>query len=329
MSAMQLGIGFPGGLPLRDAVDVVVEAERMGYTECWTSEVAGHDAFTPLAAVAARTTTIGLGTAVVPAATRPPAVLAMTAATLQELSGGRFRLGLGSSTPAIVSRWMGLPFPPPLERMRETVSTVRAMTDGEKVVIHGKTLSVDGFRLDMPPQPMSVYVGALGPRMTRLAGEISDGLVLTMSSPRFIPQMLADFNAGAERAGRNHGGLNVVLSVPVVCDEPDAVDLVRDSVAAYGVLDLYNRYLARQGFEQEAANLRDAFARRSRADARTAVTARMTSELSVTGDVVACRKQLSVYEMAGVKTLLLSPLTRVAEPKRRMARLLDILQGFV
>ena len=106
---MRLGIALPDGLPLRNAVDICVEAERLGYSDVWSYEVAGNDAFTPLAAIAARTERLRLGTAVVPASTRPPALLAMTAAALQSLSGGRFCLGIGTSTTTIVNRWMGLP----------------------------------------------------------------------------------------------------------------------------------------------------------------------------------------------------------------------------
>ncbi|HEY6875339.1 MAG TPA: LLM class flavin-dependent oxidoreductase, partial [Candidatus Dormibacteraeota bacterium] len=188
---MRTGIALPDGMPLTEAVDICVEAERLGYTDVWSYEVDGYDAFTPLAAIAPRTERVRLGTAVVPASTRPPALLAMTAASLQNLSNGRFCLGLGTSTPTIVNRWMGIAFPPGLAHMRATVGAIRAIAAGEKV---------NGFRLEHGPVPLPIYVGALGPRMMELAAEIAEGLILASMTP--------------EHVVRNHT-LDVVLTVPV------------------------------------------------------------------------------------------------------------------
>ena len=297
---MRLGIALPGG-PLPDAVDICVEAERLGYTDVWSYEVGGYDAFTPLAAIAARTSRIRLGTAVVPASTRPPALLAMTSAAMQAVSNGRFCLGVGLSTATIVNRWMGLPFSPGLAALRETVEAIRAITAGEKV---------SGFRLEHGASPVPIYVGALGPRMVELAGEIADGVIMSMVTPDHVRAM----------CGLLHrADFDVVLSVPVALDDPEAMASVRESMAAYGVIDVYNRHLARQGFEVEAGRLREAWERRSWQDSVAAVTYEMLSATSISGDQAECREQIENFEAAGVKTLLLTPVTNTAETLRRLA----------
>lgn len=286
---MRTGIALPDGMPLTEAVDICVEAERLGYTDVWSYEVDGYDAFTPLAAIAARTERVRLGTAVVPASTRPPALLAMTAASLQNLSNGRFCLGLGTSTPTIVNRWMGIAFPPGLAHMRATVEAIRAIAAGEKV---------NGFRLEHGPVQLPIYVGALGPRMMELAAEIAEGLILASMTP--------------EHVVRNHT-LDVVLTVPVALDAPEALGKVRESLAAYGVIDVYNRHFIRQGFEDEARDLSAAWERRSWRDAVAAVSDRMVDAMCVSGDVEECRAGLERYRDAGVTTLLISPVTKIRE----------------
>ena len=299
---MRLGIALPGG-SLPDAVDISVEAERLGYSDVWSYEVGGYDAFTPLAAIAARTSRIRLGTALVPASTRPPALLAMTSAAMQAVSGGRFCLGVGTSTATIVNRWMGLPFSPDLAVLRQTVEALRAITAGEKV---------SGFRLEHGPSPVPIYVGALGPRMVELAGEIGDGLILSMVTPDHVRAMCG-------LLGRDRADFDVVLSVPVALDDPDAVASIRESMAAYGAIDVYNRHLVRQGFEVEAGRLREAWERRSWQDSVGAVSYEMVSAMSISGDLAECREQIQNFEAAGVNTLLLTPMTRVAETLRRLA----------
>ena len=294
---MRLGIALPDGLPLNDAVEICVEAERLGYSDVWSYEMAGNDAFTPLAAIAVRTERLRLGTAVVPASTRPPALLAMTSAALQGLSNGRFCLGLGTSTTTIVNRWMGLPTRIGIDHMRSTIQALRAIGAGEKV---------NGFRLEGGAAPVPIYVGALGLRMVELAGQMADGLILTTVTPAHVRVMV-------DRLGRSD--LDVVLTVPVVLDEPEALESVRESFAAYGVIDVYNRHLVRQGFDEEARKLREAWERRSWEDSVAAVSDRMLQSLAVCGDLTECREQIAGYQEAGVKTLLLGPVT--ASHRRR------------
>ena len=163
---------------------------------------------------------------------------------------------------------------------------------------------------------MPIYVGALGLRMVELAGEMADGLILTTLTPSHVRVML-------DHLGR--ADLDVVLTVPVVLDEPEAREVVRESLAAYGVIDVYNRHLVRQGFEEEARMLHEAWERRSWKEAVGAVSDRMVDSLSISGDLAKCREQIAGYREAGVKTLLLAPVTRVTEPKARRERIVGDL----
>jgi len=146
------------------SVQIGAMAEALGYTDVFSSEVGSADAFSPLAALAGKTEHVRLGTALVPVFTRPPALLAMTAASLQALSGGRFVLGSGASTRDIVERWMGLGFDRPVERVRDYVDALRRILAGDKVSFQGGTVQVHGFRRQAEPvPPVPIHVGALGP----------------------------------------------------------------------------------------------------------------------------------------------------------------------
>jgi len=163
-----LSLELPG-LPLAQHGPVLRTAEAAGYTDGWPGEVSGHDGFTPVAAAAVHTERMRLGTGVVNVFTRGPAVLAQHAAALQHLSGGRFCLGIGSSSDRIVERWNGIPFQKPLTRVRETIEFLRAALAGERA-------GPGGFRLEQPPtEPVPIYVAALRERMLQPAGELGDG----------------------------------------------------------------------------------------------------------------------------------------------------------
>ena len=170
-------------------VDLVRAAERCGYVDAWSFESYATEAFAPLAAAAMLAPNMRLGTAIVPVFTRPPGLIAMSAATVQQLSGGRLILGLGTSTPVIVQQWMGVPFEHPLTRVRETVAAIRSAFGREKVTLKGKTVQVNGFRMNVTlDKPPPIYLGAQGVKMLRLVGEIADGLSPISSRRRPCPR---------------------------------------------------------------------------------------------------------------------------------------------
>ena len=183
--------------------DLVRTAERCGYVDAWSFESYATEAFAPLAAAAMLAPKMRLGTAIVPVFTRPPGLIAMSAATVQQLSGGRLILGLGTSSRVIVQQWMGVPFEHPVTRVRETVAAIRSAFKGEKVTLKGKTVQVSGFRmnvtLDTPPP---IYLGAQGAKMLRLVGDIADGLITNFITPATLPAMIAHVREGQRAAAR-------------------------------------------------------------------------------------------------------------------------------
>src|SRR5437870_636125 len=178
---------------IRGAVDLCARAEDLGYTDVWSAEVGAVDAFSPLAAIAVRTERVRLGTALVPVFTRPPALTAMSAAGIQQLSGGRFVLGIGTSSPAIVGQWMGLDFDGRVKRIEEYVEVLREALAGKKVTFRGETVRAENFRLQVDPgAPVPIFVGALGPQMCRLAGRVADGVLFYFFTPDGVRRALQD-----------------------------------------------------------------------------------------------------------------------------------------
>lgn len=326
---MRLGLSVPlSGLDLPGAVELAVQAEALGYHEVWSSEIGRSDGFSILAAVAARTKTVELGVAVVPVQTRPPALLAMSAAAVNGLSGGRFSLGLGASTVRVVEQWMGLEHDPSLVRMRETVSAVRSALLGERVSVHGDRVQIRGFRLQEPePVPVPILLGALGPRMRRLAGEIANGIVLSHVARGAVAGMLDEFHDGLRTSGRDLQEVSVVHRVGVLlgprCAQDDAV--LRAEVAAYGGQPAYRRSFAAQGFVAEAEALARAWAQRDAVAARQAVSDEMLEQLFLRGDETYCRSAIAEYAEAGVTTLVLIPIALDEDAEQRRVRRADVL----
>ncbi|HEX2294116.1 MAG TPA: LLM class F420-dependent oxidoreductase [Actinomycetota bacterium] len=315
MQRLGLTIGFEG-TGLRDAVELARHAEELGYTDLWTAEVGGADALTPLAALAVTTSSARLGTGIVPVFTRPPALLAMSAAALGDLSGGRFVLGLGTSSNVIVERWMGERFARPLTRLREYVEVVRACLTGDKVEFHGLTTRVDGFRLQHAPADVPIHVAALGPAACALAGEVGDGIVFFLKTPDGVREGLSWANAQR----RDRGPLDVVIRLPFLVDhEPEVLSVAaRRLLLSYAPVDVYARSLAAQGFGVEIAAIREAWNAGDRRRAVELVPDHMIDALFVTGvDRAAAR--LDELRAAGVTTPVLLPMS-FADPAERAGR---------
>ncbi|MDT7547003.1 MAG: hypothetical protein QOE99_3113, partial [Actinomycetota bacterium] len=167
-------------LPVRGFVDVAARAEAAGYDRLWAAEAGNNDAFGLLTAVALGTSTVGLATGVVPIYTRTPSLMAQSAGTLQDVSGGRFTLGVGVSSKMIVERWNGVPYDKPLGRIKEYVEVVRELLDGKRVDRDGTYYDVHGYFLMMnnPQPPPPIILGALNEQMLRAGGEVADGVCL-------------------------------------------------------------------------------------------------------------------------------------------------------
>ncbi len=309
----RLAITLPS--PFHDARQCVELAQRAeqdwGYEAIWMAETSGPDSFSLAGAMAVSTSTIEIGTAIVPVYNRTPAVLAMSAGTLAQLSGGRFILGLGASSHAIMGDWNGVDFRAPLGHVRESVAIVRQALAGEKTDFEGKHFRSHGLRVSArPPKPVRIYLAALREKMCELAGEIGEGLIINFQPASAMPQILAAYRRGAARAGRDGSRDEVVcrFQVCVTHDRAKARALVRGAFGGYLAAPVYNAFLAWCGFPREAEAIADAFARRDRAGVATAITDEVIDRIAIIGTPDECREQLAGFVAAGVTTPVLSPL---------------------
>ncbi len=307
--AISLPVPF---LSPRACVELARTAEReWGYDAIWLAETNGPDSASLAGALALATERATLGTAIVPVQTRTPALLAMTAATLAGLAPGRFVLGLGSSSHAIVEGWHGLPFEKPLTRVRETVEIVRAALAGGRTDFEGETVRSRGLRLGFAPErPVPIYLAALRERMLELAGEIGDGLIVNLFPVTAMPRILAAWRRGAARAGRDARAAEVVcrFQVAVTDDVPAARNVIRSAFTGYVAQPVYNAYFRWCGFEAEAAAVAEAFARGDRAASAAAMTDALIDRIAILGSASRCREQIAEFVAAGVTTPAISPL---------------------
>jgi probable F420-dependent oxidoreductase len=322
-----LTVGFEGQ-SLRDGIALCRFAEESGYTDAWSAEVGGADGFAALAAVAATTSSLRLGTAIVPVFTRPPALLAMGAATVQDISDGRFVLGLGTSSDIIVEKWMGSSFDKPITRLREYVQATREALAGKKVSLQGSTTRMEGFRLQLDPRSnVPIYIAALGPRACRLAGEIADGVIFFLKTPEGVARSLELVAEGARSAGRDPASIDCVIRVTVALDEdPDVLGfMARRLITTYAMVDVYNRSLSDQGFAAEMTEIATAWKAGERDRAAAAVTDELIDRLMIRGDRDACLARIDEFRAAGVKTPVLLPVSVAGDPAERLTKVKDAI----
>ncbi len=326
------------------------EAERLGADSVWVPEYWAGDALTPLAYLAARTSSIRLGSAIVQLGARTPAMLAMSALSLQALSGGRFVLGIGTSGPQVMEGWHGVTFTRPVRRTRETIEIIRTICSGERLRHDGEvyTLPLPGgegraIRSPLAPAAVPVYVASLGPANLRLTGELADGWIGTSFLPETARVFLGPIAEGAASAGRTLADLDLTVSVTAefTPDEAAAEAAGRRHAAGYAFTigamgsaahNFYNDAFARQGF---AADVREV-QRLWLAGEREAAAARVPAELGLHTNLIGTDAQvtdrLRRYRDAGIGTLRVSftrPAGRSADrPADRVADL-DRLLGLV
>ena len=293
-------------------VDMAKKAEQeWGYQSIWLAETGGADSFALSGAIAQATSSVDIGTAIVPVYNRTPAVLASGTGTVSQLSGGRFILGLGTSSHAIIENWNGVPFEAPLGRVRETVAVLRQAFAGEKTQFEGKTLRSKGYRLGAPPVGhQRIYLAALREKMLRLAGEIGEGLVINFFPLTALPMILAAYQDGAAKAGRDATDDEVVarFNVAVTDDAPAARNLVRMAFGGYVAAPVYNRFFEWVGFEDVARGVADAFARRDRKATAAAMSDDFVDRIAIIGTADECREKLAAFVEAGITTPVISPL---------------------
>ena len=303
-----LGVHLPVAAQpsLDDLVGIGVRAEELGYDRAWLPETWGRDAVTTLALLAERTDRIGVGSSLFNVYSRSPALLGQTAATLQEASGGRFRVGLGPSGPAVVERWHGVDFDRPLRRTREAVEIVRQVLAGDTVTYDGDGFDLDGFRLrcDPPEPPPPIDVGGMGPTAVELAGRFADGWHALMLSPDGLRDRATDLARGAELGGCSVDDVHVTLVLPAAVSEGDggerARELVTRHVAFYtgGMGTFYRDALVQQGYDA-AGRAHEAWQAGDR-DRAVDLVGAFVDDLGVWGTADAARASLDRFRAVDV-----------------------------
>jgi F420-dependent oxidoreductase-like protein len=338
---MKLGvhIGYWGlGLSSQDQLEIVQESERLGYDSVWTAEAYGSDAATVLAWLAGQTSKIRLGSGIFQMPGRSPAMTAMTAATIDQLSGGRMILGIGSSGPQVAEGWHGQRFARQLQRTREYVAVVRMALARERLEFHGDTLELplpDGpgkaLKLTIGPvqEHIPVYLAAIGPKNTALAGEIADGWIPTLFSPEHVSELRPLLQEGADRAGRSLDGFDIAPTVNVFItdDLESARNAMRPFIALYvggmgsRAQNFYNNLVCRYGFESEAKIIQDLYLEGKREEAMAAIPDALIDTVSLCGPKEVVRERLAVYRDAGVGTLGITPIAFTKDDRLDQLRL--------
>ena len=344
---MKLGvhIGYWGlGLSSADQLAIVQEAERLGYDSVWAAEAYGSDTATVLAWLAGQTTTIRLGAGIFQMPARSATMTAMTAATIDQLSNGRMIIGIGSSGPQVAEGWHGQRFAHQLQRTREYVAVVRMALARERVQFEGETLTLplpDGpgkaLKLTISPvqEQIPIYLAAIGPKNTALAGEIADGWIPTLFSPEHVSELRPLLEEGAARGGRSLDGFDIAptVNVFVTDDLTKGRDAMRPFIALYvGGMgsrkqNFYNQLIQRYGFEDAAGKIQDLYLEGKRDEAMAAIPDELIDIVSICGPPDAVRERLAVYRDAGVGTLGITPIAFNAEDRLTQLRLIAQLAG--
>jgi probable F420-dependent oxidoreductase len=326
---VRLGLTLPLG-SARSAVEQAQIARTHGFEEIWLAEVANGDAYVIAGALAAGVPGMPIGTAVVPAQTRTPMIHALAAMSLSQLTDGNFILGIGLSSPNIVRDWGGQPYDKPMTRMREHVEILRKMLSGDKVDYAGKTLQSKRFKLGgAPTGTVPIYLGALNEQMLRMTGELCDGVILNMVPESALPQILGAVRAGAEAAGRDPNAIEVVSRLHVVMhdDEKAARELIRNVFGAYAATPGYNKCFEWIGFEQEAREIRERFAKGDRAGVAAAVSDELCEAMAVIGNADKIRARVRAYAEQGIDVCVINPIADPAGATKIIQTLKGSLDG--
>jgi alkanesulfonate monooxygenase SsuD/methylene tetrahydromethanopterin reductase-like flavin-dependent oxidoreductase (luciferase family) len=292
------------GKTLPDAVERVAAAETLGYETVFTTHTTMRDGLMTLAAYAHGTSTIKLGTGVIPAFPRHPVGLAYEAATLDEMSGGRLVLGVGTSHAITMENWYGIEMTKPLSRLKEYVAILRSIFTTGRAEHHGSFYDVNfafmGYsaRADLP-----IFISGLSPNTLRFAGQAADGVILWACMPSYIRDVVVpNVRAAEKEAGRPEGSCEIVAAVPsAIADDVEAArDAFRREFFVYMTLPFYRKAIAGAGFEQELEKFDEALAGGDGSGARKAISDRMLQAFAGIGDAAAVRAKVAEYRKAGV-----------------------------
>src|SRR3954452_25629035 len=335
-----LNVGYWGlGLTADEQLRLVTEAENVGYHSVWAGEAYGSDTASVLAWLAANTKTMKVGSAIFQMPGRTPAMTAMTAATIDQISGGRMLLGIGSSGPQVAEGWHGQRFAKQLGRTREYVDILRMALARERVIYDGETYPLplpDGpgkpLKLMIAPvqERMPIYIAAIGPKNTQLTGEIADGWLPTFFSPEHVGESVELLTEGAKRGGRDGlaDDFDIAPTVNVAID--DDIDRARDSIRPMLALyvggmgsrdkNFYNQLVQRYGFEENAKKVQDLYLDGKKDEAAAALPAELIDSVALVGPKDRVRDRLGAFRDAGVGTIITTRMAWDVEARSKMLR---------
>jgi F420-dependent oxidoreductase-like protein len=324
-----VGVGtfISAGRSLETALQRVERAEALGYDSVYTTHIAGRDSLVVLAAYASRTERIKLGTGVLPIYSRTPVATAQSAATIDELSGGRMVLGLGVAHQVTVENWFGSTIGKPVREMREYAGAVRAMFHGEAPPAGEKFPTRFRFMGYEPRPEIPIYIAALSPAMLRLAGEIGDGVMLWLCNPEYIREVVVpEVSKGRERAGRTLEGFDIVAAVPAaVTEDPDTARAsLRGDLIPYFSLPFYRAMIERSGFGDEIGAFDEAMKRGDPHAAAAAISDRFLELLAGVGTSTDAEAAVRRYIDAGTTSPCLGGI-----PKTDFDATLKALAGII
>jgi F420-dependent oxidoreductase-like protein len=340
-----VSVGYWGlGLTAADQLEIAQTAEALGYDSIWTAEAYGSDAATILAWLAAGTTRIKLGSGIFQIPARSAAMTAMTAATIDNLSGGRMLLGLGTSGPQVSEGFHGVRFARQLQRTREYVAVLRLALSRQKIEYHGETLELPlpagpGKALKLTIRPIQekipIFLAVLGPKNVALAGEIADGWLPVFFSPEHTRALRGPLEEGAALAGRSLDDFQICPSVNVMIsdDLESARNAMRPILALYvGGMgsreqNFYNRLVSSYGFEDAAARVQELYLAGQKTEAMFALPDELIDLVCIVGPRDRVKAKLRAFADAGVDTLIVWPVMPDQEERKRQLTMLAELNG--
>ncbi len=315
---ISIGIGSHSSQDIKGAVEFVQAADRMGVECVWSAEAWAHDATTSLAYIAAKTERIHIGTAIMQISARTPSMTAMTALSLWDISGGRFRLGLGVSGPQVVEGLQGVSFAKPLTRLRETIDICRMAFRAEKIQYDGEIFKLPrpggegkAIRMEFPPSPIPIYLATLGPKSLEYTGAAADGWLGTSFSPDHPGAHLDHIAKGAAKAGRSMKDIDISVGVSVTLGDnvEELIDSKRMAMAfqmgAMGSAktNFYNEAIQRAGYQEDALAVQALWKQGRREEAAARVPDAMVTEFQAVGTPDMIRERFEKYREAGVGML--------------------------
>ncbi len=313
-----------------DFVELASLAQSRNYEMVWVPEGGGRDSLTQLTFLAARTDTIKLATGILPIYYRTPMLTAMSAAGLGTLSQGRFILGLGVGHRPSVEGTHGIPFRRPLTRMRETITLVRRLLDGERVSHAGKVFNVGSATLAAaaPEQRVPIYVAALGPQMLELTGELADGVLLNWTASSYLERAIHHLNQGAEKAGRDPAEIDVAGYVRVAVSDnlDEARASLQGQIARYASNPFYHNFFRGMGFGEEMGAAEEAMQRGDIDEAARSISQEMQDQVAVVGNPEECRLEIEKRRSLGLNLPVVAPFT-VDEPRESYLRVIEAFEG--